>query len=1545
MGNPIRPGNTRDKSLATLRAKVAALAVASCFAAGWAQANPTNPVVTHGAASFSQSGNLLQITNSPNTIINWGSFSIGASEITRFIQQNSASAVLNRVGAGGDPSVILGSLLSNGRVFLINPNGIAFGAGSQINVAGLVASTLNLSDADFLAGRMRFADGLGKSVINDGNITTGTGGNVYLVGHAVTNNGIITSPKGEVILAAGNSVELVNPGTPDLRVEISAPDNHAVNLGQIIANSGRVGIYAGLINHAGTINANSVAVDAAGNITLKASKNIDLAAGSTITANGPQGGTVTVQSGDTTLAAGAIEARGSAGQGGNVSVLGNLVGLTGNARIDVSGVTGGGTVLVGGDYQGKNPAIQNAFRTYVGPDTRIKADAITSGDGGKVIVWGDDVTRFFGNISARGGNLSGNGGFVEVSGKRYLDFQGSVNTLAPFGATGTLLLDPTDIQINSADGATPNTFLTGNVFQDTGAVNTSEILNTTLANQLGLSNVTIKTQNAAGVGPLGGTVTFNANVNKPDSGGATTLQVEAENNIIVSGNVTISAASSANPLHVNFIANSDSANGGSIQIGNGDQLTTIDTKGGNIFLGGPAGGFAVANSLETGILIDRATLDAGSGSITIRGQGACCGSGTSNHGVAISGTGGTGGSTLQTTSGNIIIDGIGGAGDNVAGRGILVDANGAGNVTKITSANGVITLTGTGGSNNTLGNGNGIELSSGAVIESTGVATISITGTAGGSTAPGDTGILVTGAGTKITSITGDIQLTGTGGSSVGGTSDNSNIGISIVGNAVVESTGTARLTFNGIGGNSDTNGNHGVLVTTGGIVRSQDGAIVMNGTGGGGAGGSDQGITLGTSALIQSNGAATINLNGTGGNATGGTGSNVGVSIFDGAKVDSTGSGAIVINGTGRGAGASNHGVQMQSTAATTTVASTGAAIDIFGTATTAGNGIDLSSPASFPLTISATGNGNITLNADSINLAGGAFPTIVNAAGSVFVRPTSTARDIFIEGGASAGLSLTPAELQLITAGTSLVIGRNTDTGTLSVNTGITSTEIVSPIFRLEHQNITVNSPINFAAGGEILQLSSGTGGGISGTGLISTNSALAISTNNASATLNVSVPSLGTIALGTGALNLTNTGALAVNGTVDATGGITLNTSGTLTINNSLNAGTGNVSLTTTGAGNAITQTAGQITGNTLTLSTNNASATLNTSNNAITNLGATALGTGALNLLDAGGLTVTGAVAATGGITLNTSGALALNNSLNAGTGNMVLTGSSITQSAGTMAAGGMTLTAPVITIGGTATATANFNLPSGTFNINSGGSFSVSGTTNIAVGATLATGGSFTALGPITVAGTLRGSAAGPINATGQVISVPGTLDLNGGSVTAGSVNVSGLLKGIGTITGNVTNSGTVAPGASPGIINITGNYTQAAAGTLQIEIGGTTPGTGYDQLQVSGTANLNGSMALTQFGTFVPAALNSFQPITAAGGVTGTFANVVIPAVFAGLGVSYLSTSVDVTAPQAAAALTIVAVDPRIVNEDKDIFEQVVEDQDIFRKRETLVCN
>src|SRR6185369_10067059 len=139
----LRPHQRRPFKIAAV-----SLAVASCFlvATDTALANPTGGVVASGSATFSQQGSQLSITNTPGAVINWRAFSIGPNELTRFIQQSSASAVLNRV------------------------------VGAKIDVAGPVASTLNLSNADFAAGRLRFTDtpGAGK-ITNQGTITTPSG--------------------------------------------------------------------------------------------------------------------------------------------------------------------------------------------------------------------------------------------------------------------------------------------------------------------------------------------------------------------------------------------------------------------------------------------------------------------------------------------------------------------------------------------------------------------------------------------------------------------------------------------------------------------------------------------------------------------------------------------------------------------------------------------------------------------------------------------------------------------------------------------------------------------------------------------------------------------------------------------------------------------------------------------------------------------------------------------------------------------------------------------------------------------------------------------------------------------------------------------------------------------------------------------------------------------------------------------------------------------------------------------------------------------------
>jgi len=376
--------------------------IALLAVAGIAQANPTAPVVVSGTATFATSGNLLNVTNSTNAIINWNSFSIGVGELTRFIQPSAASAVLNRV-TGQDPSAILGALQSNGRVFLLNPNGIVFGAGSQVNVAGLVASTLALSDADFLAGRLRFT-GVANAgtVVNQGAITAASGGQVYLVGSGVTNSGVITAPSGEVVLAAGNSVELVDPGTPNLRVEIVAPDNEARNLSMIAAESGRVGIYAGLIHHAGTVQANT-AVSQSGRILLKATRRVVLANGSLLSAaapNGGNGGFIETLAEEITVAENAtISAAAPLGQSGTWL----LDSSEANSSAGNIAINGTPIVMTSG-----NITISTSVVNWNGGNITL-APSHTSGvslSGGNIAINGGTITVASGNITLNGGGVT-----------------------------------------------------------------------------------------------------------------------------------------------------------------------------------------------------------------------------------------------------------------------------------------------------------------------------------------------------------------------------------------------------------------------------------------------------------------------------------------------------------------------------------------------------------------------------------------------------------------------------------------------------------------------------------------------------------------------------------------------------------------------------------------------------------------------------------------------------------------------------------------------------------------------------------------------------------------------------------------------------------------------------------------------------------------------------------------------------------------------------------------------------------------------------------
>lgn len=547
MNNKYAGRQMRRQSRHRLKPVYAAVLLAVSIQA--AQANPTGGSVVNGSASFSTSGNTLTVTNTPGTIINWQGFSIGSSEVTNFAQQSASSTVLNRV-VGNDPSNILGTLRSNGRVFLINPNGILFGAGSIVDVAGLVASSLNLSDADFLAGNYQFTAVPGAgNVSNAGSITAQDNGQIYLIAPNVENSGVITAPNGEILLAAGASVDLVNTNDPNLRVNITAPAGDATNIGQLIASSGSLGLFGTVVRNSGTASADSATMQG-GKIVFKASQLTEISG--TVSANGTTGG--------------------------NIEVLGNQVGVLDGATISANGTQGGGTVLIGGDAHGANPDVPNAQFTYVAPTATISADATQSGDGGKVVVWADNATQFGGYISARGGAASGNGGWVEVSGKQWLGYNGLVNTTAAHGLTGSLLLDPTDITISTNNDSPLMTWNpTGSIFSETGTATTSNLNVLTLVAQLGSTNVTV---DSASAGSGTGNITVQNAIawNSPYS-----LTLNAAGAMAVKANITNTDTSTTGGLSL-LTAGGNINIGGNISLAGG--AFDVNATGGTISMTG-----------------------------------------------------------------------------------------------------------------------------------------------------------------------------------------------------------------------------------------------------------------------------------------------------------------------------------------------------------------------------------------------------------------------------------------------------------------------------------------------------------------------------------------------------------------------------------------------------------------------------------------------------------------------------------------------------------------------------------------------------------------------------------------------------------------------------------------------------------------------------------------------------------------------------------------------------------------------------------------------
>jgi filamentous hemagglutinin family protein len=284
---------------------------------------PTGWNVTSGNAAFSQSGNTLNINQTTNqALVNFQTFNVGSAASVVIRQPSAMSALLART-TGGDPSQINGQITANGALWLINPAGIMVGAGARIDVGSFVASTLNVSDSDFLAGRLTFTSGpTAGELRNAGTIQSASGGSIYLVAPVVSNTGTLNAPHGEVLLAAGQNVQLMDTGTPGVSVALSGAAGEASNLGRIVAEAGRIGLAAGLVHNSGEINADS-AVSEGGRVFLRASGDLQTTAASTLSAAGTTGGRIELIADGAASIDGIVKATGSAGRGGYVDTSGH----------------------------------------------------------------------------------------------------------------------------------------------------------------------------------------------------------------------------------------------------------------------------------------------------------------------------------------------------------------------------------------------------------------------------------------------------------------------------------------------------------------------------------------------------------------------------------------------------------------------------------------------------------------------------------------------------------------------------------------------------------------------------------------------------------------------------------------------------------------------------------------------------------------------------------------------------------------------------------------------------------------------------------------------------------------------------------------------------------------------------------------------------------------------------------------------------------------------------------------------------------------------
>jgi filamentous hemagglutinin family protein len=913
-----------------------------------------------------QSNGITRIESSGRAIIHWNEFSIAIDEIVRFDQLGVDKSVLNRV-TGESTSHLLGSLLSNGNVFLINPNGVFIGPGARIETNGFLASTADVLDKDFLNGNemLFFQKNNEGKIINQGTIECPIG-SVFLFATYIDNQGTIRAPQGDITLVASPEILLSVQGKE--RVFIRSKEA----ISQITEDLKTQGSpFACAIRSTGQIDA-GVAVENNGRIFLLADK-----------------GKVEID--------GKITAPSILATGEEVHVLENAI-------VDASNLTGGGEILIGGDLKGANPEVPNAKRTFVQEGACISANAIDEGIGGKIVIWSDDHTVYRGHVEAKGPDQ---GGFVEISGGK-LGFNGTSDLRSASGKTGTLLLDPQFITIDPGGGVfvgptDPFANNVGGTDSFTGAslagvINTSAVVlqantdvtfNDTVTTAGAVGSLTVQAGRSiaftgAGIVTLTGTAFFNGTINDVAAIGADRLAGNAGFTMAPGASLT----STNGNITVNFGSFGGTAEGYLLIDG-----ATISSTAGIISLSGQGYGGANIAPDNTGITVQGASLISSGGAVTLTGTGGDVNAALAN-GISLAGT-----SNLQVTgAGDLNISGTVGAGatfgtsDGVIGTSAVIIESTAG-------ASGDIIITGISNSTDAAGSNNGVNLTS--TVRSLGTGTITITGTGSpNSTGPANEGILFQSS-ARVSSVFGDIMINGFRGGTGAAAGCSA---VQLTGNVLITGTGPAGVNIQATGGSNPTGGQStGFTLASLGLqclISTVDGDITINGTGSSAGVGviSNYGVFFLNGSLAGNGGALTTgagDINITGLALSGNTSAGI---EFENSSFRALGTGDININGVSMtmGAGVTNSGVHIANTAPQTNVIrAANGNITIIGDAgggpgSQQNDGIYISGGA-----IAGNLYAIETLGAGTITMTGRSLGTSVNSANNgVFLDLRSTVR-----------------------------------------------------------------------------------------------------------------------------------------------------------------------------------------------------------------------------------------------------------------------------------------------------------------------------------------------------------------------------------------------------------------------------------------------------------------------------------------------------------------------------------------------------------------------